>query len=129
MNNENPYSKREQDLINNTIHEKLDRLLEDVKISREERHDFEKSVKPLFKAVSDNSGEILKLSQSVQEIRKISEDNSKAGKLIDEITTSWKVGKAVVGFVVSVLLFFVAIKTIIYGGFKEGLLAIKNLIF
>lgn len=124
-----PYTKREQDMMNQGVHDKLDQLLEDIRVSREERHTFENSVRPLFKAVSDNSGEILKLSKSVEEIRTMSLDNAKAGKLIDEITTSWKVGKAVVGFVVSGLLIIVAIKSIIQGGVKEGLNAIKNIIF
>lgn len=129
MSENTPYTKREQDMMNHSMHEKLDQLIEDIRVSRAERHIFESSVKPLFKAVSDNSGEILKLSKSVEEIRIMSVDNAKAGKLIDEITTSWKVGKAVVGFVISGLLIIVAIRSIIQGGIKEGLLAIKNLIF
>jgi len=54
--------------------------------------------------------------------------NSKANKMIEEITTGWKAGKWIISIVVSVLLFIVAIKNIISGGIVDGLKAIKNLL-
>lgn len=114
------YSKREQDIMNEGIHEKLDRLIEDIKLSRNERHAFEKSVEPLFQAVSDNSGDIKKLQLSVEEARK-------ASAFINDVLTTWKVTRAVVYFVVSMMLFIIAIKSTIHGGVKDGLNAIKNL--
>lgn len=115
MTKDAPYSNREIDMKFQGLHDKLD--------------DFIKSADKLFVTVSNNSGGIEELWKKNDELVKMIDDNADATKLIREITTSWKVGKTVVGFVVSGLVFLVAIKTIIYGGVKEGLLAIKDLIF
>jgi hypothetical protein len=128
MTKDAPYSNREIDMKFQSIHDKMDTILDNVQKSREERQAFEKSVEPLFVTVSDNSGGIEELWKQNVELKKMIADNADGTKLIREITTSWKVGKAVVGFVISCLLFLVAVKTIINGGIKEGLLAIKNLI-
>lgn len=119
---EAPYTKREQDLMNHSVHEKLDRLIEDIKVSREERHAFEKSVEPLFKAVSDNSGNITLL-------KKAFEESKQSTKFIQEIVTTWKWGKIIIGMVISLLVAIIAIKKILSGSVAEGLSKLKELIF
>jgi len=122
MENTAPYTKREQDLMNDSVHEKLDRLIDDIKLSRDERHAFEASVKPLFKAVSDNSGDISLLKIAFDE-------NKQANKFINEVISTWKLTKIVVSAVISIMLLFIAVKNLISGGVEEGLLKIKHLIF
>ncbi len=97
------------------LHDKLDEFIIDTR--------------KLYVTTSENSGGIEELRKQNEELKKMIADNADGTKLIREITTSWKVGKAVVGFVITSLLFLVAVKTIITGGVREGLLAIKNLIF
>lgn len=115
MTKDAPYSNREIDMKFQGLHDKMD--------------DFIKSANKLFVTVSDNSGGIEQLWKKNDELVKMIADNSDASKLIKEINTTWKVGKAVVGFVITCLLLLVAVKTIIKGGIVEGLSAIKNLIF
>ena len=129
MANDKAYSKREIDEKFDRLHDKMDILLDNLKISRDERHAFEKSVEPLFKTVSDNSGGIKELWKQNKELKEMIKANEGGNKLIQEITTSWKVGKAVVQFVIGLLLFLVAIKSIIHGSIKDGLAQLKNLIF
>lgn len=129
MSNDKPYLKREIDEKFDRLHDKMDLLLDSIQQSRDERHAFEKNAELIFKTVSQNSGEITQLWEAQEKLNTQGEANAKATKLIDEITTTWKVGKAVVSFVIGLLLFIVAIKTIIHGGLKDGLLQLKNLIF
>lgn len=115
MSNDKSYSKREIDMLFQGLHDKLDTF-----ITKSEE---------LFVTTSNNSGGIEELWKQNAELKKMIADNSDASKIIKELTTTWKVGKAFVQFVIGLLLFTIAIKTIINGGIKEGLLAIKNLIF
>jgi len=117
-----PYTKREQDFFIQEFKEMFTDLKGDIQRDREERKAFEKSVAPIFRAVSDNSGEILLLKKS-------NDANYKATKIIEEISTTWKWGKIVITFVISTLLAIIAIKKIITGGVHDGLQALKNIIF
>jgi predicted secreted protein len=90
--------------------------------------DFIKSAEKLYITTSNNSGGIEELWKQNAELKIMVEANSKASKIINEITTTWKIGKTVVSFVISFLLLLVAIKSIINGGIKDGLNAIRNLI-
>lgn len=116
-----PYTKREQDFFIQEFKEMFADLKADIQRDREERNKFQKSVEPIFRAVSDNSGEILVIKKTI-------EANSKAARLIEEISTTWKWGKIFVSTVVALLLSIIAIKKIITGGVHEGLLRLKDLL-
>ena len=115
MREDMPYSKRELDMMFSGLHSKLD--------------DFIEESKKLYIRVSNDSGRIDQLWQANAEIKRQTEANSKATHLIDEITTTWKVGKIVVGVVVSILVVVVAIKTMIFGKVEESLAILKHFIF
>lgn len=115
MSNDRPYTKREIDMLFQGLHDKLD--------------DFMKKTEKLYVTTSDNSGGIEQLWQQNAELKSMIADNADASKLIKEINTTWKVGKAVVSFVIGILIFIVSLKAIFQGNMKEGLLQIKNLIF
>ena len=114
MANDKAYSKREIDMLFKGLHDKLD--------------DFIVKSEKLYVTTSNNSGGIEELWKQNAELKQMIDDNSDGTKLLREITTTWKVGKTVVTFVVGFLVFLVAIKTIIHGGLEKGLLAIKDLI-
>lgn len=115
-----PYTKREQDFFIQEFKDMFSDLKKSIEKDREERKTFEKNASIYFKAVSENSGEIIKLWTA-------HEQNKTANKFINEIVTTWKVSKWFISIVISVLLFIVAIKKIILGGITDGLSAIKNL--
>lgn len=115
MSSDKAYSKREIDFLFKSLHDKMD--------------DFIVKSEKLYITTSNNSGGIEELWKQNAELKTMIADNSDASKMIREINTTWKVGKAFIQFVIGLLLFGVAIKTIIHGGIKDGLLALKNLIF
>lgn len=115
MSSDKPYTKREIDMLFKGLHDKLDEFIIDTR--------------KLYVTTSENSGGIEELRKQNVELKAMIADNADASKLIKEINTTWKVGKAFVQFVIGLLLVIVAVKTIINGGIKEGLLQLRNLIF
>ena len=122
------YSKREHDAFraeNKHQHETVMATLEEIKKAANLNNTV---VEKLCRVVSDNSGGITQLWQANAELKVQNEANSKATKLIDEISTTWKWGKIVVTSVITVLLAIIAIKKIITGGVHDGLAALKDII-
>lgn len=115
------YTKREHDAFraeNKQQHETVMAFLAEIK---REATLNNKVVGDLCKVVSDNSGAITVLQAQ-------NEANSKATKIINEISTTWKWTRWVVSTVIGFMLFLISVKSIIYGGVKEGLEAIKDII-
>lgn len=81
-----------------------------------------KIVEDLCKIVSRSDGRMKTMENDIIA-------NSTANKMFNDMATTWKVGKWVIGSTVSFIVFLLAIKSIIYGGVREGANAIRNLIF
>jgi hypothetical protein len=123
------YTKREHDAFraeNKQQHETVMAYLQKIENAATLNN---KVVADLCDIVSKNSGGITQLWQANTELKKQMEANSKATKIIDEIGTTWKIGTIFVKSVIGFILFLIALKTTIYGSIREGLEALKNLIF
>lgn len=81
-----------------------------------------KIVEDLCRVVSRSDGRMKTMENDIIK-------SSEASKMFNDMATTWKMGKWVIGGTVSLILFVISVKSIIYGSIKEGLQAIKNLIF
>ncbi len=133
MNDEANYSKREHDAfraenkrqyesIISTQQAQHDAMMEAIGELKQQNTEIKqtatlnnKVVSDLCRVVSNNSGDITELQT--------------AHRLIKDITTVWTAGKWFVYFIIGTSALIVAIKTIITVGIKDGMEALKNLIF
>ena len=98
MSDESPYSKREQDEWRNEIRSALERIEESLIAD-------DRTVAELTRITSHNSGQIKALWDSW-------ERNQKATKLIEDISSFWKVGRWFVLFVIGAGALYAALKTL-----------------